>query len=740
MRILMILCLSLCAGSIVSLIPVDGTILLIAAGILFLLFLLLLLFFRKHEKRLMLIFLGLSLGILTGWGYKTTVFSPAMEYVDLTQEITGEVTSYSNETAYGIWFEAKLFLPETAAKAAVWLRTDEALKPGDHFTATLRLKDSHTGDSYYNYSQGIFLSAYGTEDAVIVPCDAVPVRYFPKYIAHRLEESLKQAFPSDTYGFAAALTTGNRNDLSDISVANLKSSGIYHAVALSGMHLVVLLGMVDLLVLKRKRLKSILGIPIAIFFTIITGCVPSMVRATVMQCLMLSAALFRREKDWPTSLSLALAVLMAENPWCILNWGLQLSFLSVLGIELFSQRLLVFFMGNSGKSRPIRYRVRRFLASSFAATCSAMVMTIPLLAVYFGFISMVSPITNLLTDMVISVCFGGSLITALLGLLFPGGASVLGWLLSWCFRYVDTIAGFMARLPFSQLYTNSFYSILWLILLYVLIFILASKQRRKIIPICCGISSFAVCILLIFLEGMTPAFTALDVGQGQCLLMHNRRGDTVMVDCGGNNGNAGDIAAGELAAMGKTSLDILILTHFDSDHVNGVPELLRRIPVDRLIIPDVSHESRNEITAIAENLGTEVYVTDSDLEITLGGDHITIFGPLTVGDPNESGLSLLASIGSMDILITGDMEMDTELRLLGEQEIPDVDILVAGHHGSRNSTGEKLLTTSAPEYVIISIGDNRYGHPHEETIGRIETAGAVIYRTDETGSITIKGE
>lgn len=740
MRIIMILFLSLCMGLLSAMLPIAGAVLPVLSGILFLLGILFLIFLRKKELRLMLIFFGLSLGVFLGWRYDTFVAEPALKYAGQTLTVTAEATSYSKETAYGIQVDAKLFLEDTTASATVWLYSEEPLKPGDHFTASLRLVDSNQDESYYSYSEGIFLLGYGKKDAVINPCESVPLKYFPKVIAHRLEGSLENVFPEDTLGFAVALTTGNRSGLSDISKANMKASGIYHALALSGMHLAVLLEMVGFLLFKRKRPKAIFGIPVCIFFTIITGCAASMVRASVMQCLLLSAYLFRRERDFPTSLFMALGILMMENPWCILNWGLQLSFLSVIGIELFCHRILTFLLGQRKiKNKRLR-KLRRGIFSSVAVSLSAMVMTMPLMALYFGFISLISPLTNILTGTVISICFGGSLITALIGLIFPPAAKILAWILSWGFRYVNLIAGTMAKVPFAQLYTRTFYGVIWLILLYFMIFLIARKNSRKIIPICCMLSSLAVCTFFIVLEGLTPAITALDVGQGQCLLLQSGGGSTVMVDCGGNNGNAGDVAADHLSSVGETDLDLLILTHYDEDHVGGVTELMQRIHVEKIAMPDIDHSRRDEITAMALRTKTEIYFIRTDTEAEFGQGTIEIFAPLDYEESNESGLSILAQTGDLTILITGDMEADSEKKLLSQKDIPDIDILIAGHHGSKNSTCEALLEQTRPECVIISVGDNSYGHPTTEAIERITAIGADILRTDLSGTITIRGD
>lgn len=736
MRILMIVMLSLSIGLGLTLFPVKGLWLfgaaLLVLGIVFLVFL------RRKEPRLMLIFLAAGVGILWGAGYQARIADPALQYAGSTMELTGEAISYSVPTQYGVQVDAELKLEQGTAKATLWISEEHNIKPGDWIVGSFRLKDSHASDSYYSYSEGIFLLGYSTGEVMVLPQVRIPAKYWPKAVAHKLETALEKSFDEDICGYAMALTTGNRSLLSALSKANLKASGIYHALALSGMHMAVLVSLVSFMVLKRKRRKALLGIPVCLVFTVVTGCSPSVVRAAVMQCLCLSAYLFRREKDTPTSLSLALGLLMLENPWCILNWGLQLSFLSVIGIELFGERFTAFFLGKKEGKYRLTQTLKRLAASSLSVTFSAMLMTSPLMALYFGFISLISPVTNILTGNVISICFEGSLLTALLGLFCPPAARGLGWCVGWGFRYVELVAAWMARVPFGQLYTDSVYGLCVVVMLYVG-FGTVWKSKRKIIPLSCAGTVFAVSMLLIMLEGLAPSVTALDVGQGQCVLLRNR-GSTMMVDCGGNNGNPGDTAAEYLNAVGETSLDLLVLTHFDDDHINGVSELMARVPVKGLAVPEAAGEERDEVIRLAMEMAVPVYVIRQDTTVSFGGDPVTLYAPVGDHSDNESGLSVLADLQNFEVLITGDMSETTEAILLTSKEIPQVDVLLAGHHGAKTSTSERLLRETAPGYVIISVGENRYGHPTEEVLQRIEHQGSILRRTDQDGNVTIKGE
>ena len=245
---------------------------------------------------------------------------------------------------------------------------------------------------------------------------------------------------------------------------------------------------------------------------------------------------------------------------------------------------------------------------------------------------------------------------------------------------------------------------------------------------------------MLSLGGGGLAVTVLDVGQGQSILLTSQ-GRTALVDCGGTGGeDPGDIAADYVQAMGRNTLDLLVLTHYHDDHACGVPELMERLTVSALAVPDVEPDNplRVEILALAEEKGTEVIFIEENTAVELGGASLTLYAPLGTGGGNEEGLSVLATLGDFDALITGDMNAAVEQRLIKYGNLPDVELLVVGHHGSKSSTSEELLEAVMPEYAAISVGYNSYGHPAPDTLERLAQAGCTVRRTDLQGTITVR--
>ena len=166
--------------------------------------------------------------------------------------------------------------------------------------------------------------------------------------------------------------------------------------------------------------------------------------------------------------------------------------------------------------------------------------------------------------------------------------------------------------------------------------------------------------------------------------------------------------------------------HFDEDHAGGVPVLLERMDVDAIVIPDVPDDGRDAVEAAAAEAGTPVYPLSSDAQGSLGLASIQFYSPQSFSDSNDSGLSLLVCLPGLSTLVTGDMSADGESLLLATHQLSAVDILVAGHHGSKYSTSRVLLDTVCPKAVVISVGQNSYGHPSPETLERIAASGEYL--------------
>ena len=711
----------------------------------------------REDRRLRcaLVCAGAAAGLLWWQGYGALLRAPARAMEGTYGSLTATVADWPYETAYGAAVDIRVE-PEAGPSFLARLYGEGELlaaQPGDEIavTASCRAPDVVRGKVSGDYTaQGIYLLAYAQGEAELHRPERVPLGALPLHWSRALKEAVAAAFPADAAGLVSALLTGDKSGLSDASYAVLQRVGLAHAVAVSGLHIGFLAQLAVALAGSRyRRRTALLALPVMVLYALVAGCGPSVIRSVVMNALLLLGPLLDRESDSPTSLAFALMVLLIQNPYACQSIGLQLSFASVAGILAFAGRIggaLTARLPRAGRGekglRPRLLGLAHGAALSLGTTVGATAFTLPLGAWYFGTVSLVSPLANLLCLFLIQLTFQAGLVTALLALVLPGPAALLGSGLALLPRLVLLLARQLSRAPYAALAIDGPYLLGGIAVIYLLwlCFLALRGPRRPLVPLCCSVVVCAAALVLHHAAyRMGPAtVTVLDVGQGQCVVL--RAGDRVaLVDCGGSaRRNAGDLAADYLSTVGVERLDLLVLTHCHADHANGVLELLERMEVSALALPEVDEEDAlgQEVLAAALAREIQVWPVTDDQRLSFGPAELTLYAPLGAGEANEEGLSVLFQGAGLSALLTGDMGADIEKRLVKYGDLPDIDLLVAGHHGSRSATSQLLLETVTPEAAVISCGYNNYGHPAPETLGRLARAGCDIYRTDRQGTLT----
>ena len=714
----------------------------------------------RPRKVCALLCAGAAVGLIWTAIYTAIFFQPARELDGRTVRLSATVAGWPQETDYG-WSVLVRADTDTFVRLSAILYVDEQgadLRPGDRLSTvahcTLGDRTFAGEEITYYTAKGIFLraQAYGRLD--IQRPGRVPVWDWPAVLSRDLKRSIAAVFPEDVSPLIRGLVTGNRDSLTDAFTSSLQRVGLSHTVSVSGMHLAFLAALVAALMGRGKRSTALVTILFVLAFCGVAGSTPSVTRAAVMILLLQIAPLLGRERDGPTALAFALMLLLAWNPFSAAHVGLQLSFGAVAGILLVSDTIQVWMLrglrlDKRPKNRLLRLAVQvpRFLVSVLCATLGASVLTVPLVAIHFQTFSLISPISNLLTLWAVALLFLSGLFLGLLGMLHPGPAAVLAIPFTAIARWLIRVVEALGRLPMAAIPLESFYYRAWVIFLCLLLAVtlLSKGGRRPVIPLCAGAVTLAVSLLFTSLTFQAGELTAavLDVGQGQSVLLQAGNYLT-LVDCGGDSpDNAGDVAADYLHSLGRNTLDLLVVSHYHTDHANGIPQLLKRIDVSVIALPDVEEGDplRREILELAEDRGVEVWLIQEDTRVSLGGEQeFMLYAPLgREGETNELGLTVLATAGDYDVLIPGDMDGQTEQLLLDHVRLPDIELLVAGHHGSKYSTTEELLEAVRPEVAVISVGkSNSYGHPAPDTLERLDRAGAELYRTDLQGTVVIR--
>jgi len=705
--------------------------------------------------RVFIFSLSLSVGFLWSFTYTSIFIKPHYEVFNELITATAVVKDYPvSREPRGYHVDVSLKHEGMQAIGTRLYYYDEAvLTPGDTITFTARFKRTDITDDGERLdtlsSRGLFLSGYVSGNINITKTSNSLI-YLPKVMANKIGDKINEIFSQNVSHFLQAVLMGKRDSLyKDPALhASLSASGIIHVVSISGMHISFLMGFLSV-VIKNKRLFALYGIPVLFLFMAMTGFTPAVTRAGIMQIFIIIAPMFKRDGDSITALCAALLVLLASNPYACASVGLQLSFTATAGIIFFTSKIRNTISDSVKKSTIYKKKIPRVLinytTANIGTTIGALIFTLPLTAIHFGYVSLIAPITNLFTIGVISFIFPVGLIVTALGFISPFIAGILAAAVNLSAHYVVFIAQTFARVPYSVVYSTNILIMFWLAYVYILFSMLPlfkARPRQYIYPVCISIILlFSVILLSLVFPSSAgeSSLTVLDVGQGLSVILFS--GDyTMIVDCGSNSGiRAGEIAHEYLLNHGRTSIDVMVITHFHSDHINGIEFLLSRVNVSVLIIPDPegSYAAEDIISLARKHAADIIYVTQ-ELSISLGETEVILLPPLGFGDENERGIAVLTT-GNINSFITGDMNSSTERALLRAYKLPELDILVVGHHGSRNSTSEELLSNLRPSVAVIPVGRNSFGHPHNDTLLRLFNAGVNVYRTDEAGHITVSG-
>ncbi len=708
----------------------------------------------RNNSRTIIMLLCFSAAIGFGWSYLHTMLfiSPAESLADTKASVEARVL---DAPSFGEGYSTMMVrLRGDDYPSCKVLVTDydagfSDLEAGDVIRINLRFRSARMrygiDDDYY-FASGVFLRASLDGEYKLLEKGRGNPFFFPKTLSAALKDHILMVFPDDVAPLMKALLTGDKSELYDDDelYVSLRLSGLSHIIAVSGMHVSFIVSLIAI-ASGRRRITAFIGIPLVWFFAAMMGFVPSVTRASFMISLSLLAPILKRENDPPTSLSAALLLILLCNPQALASISLQLSFAALAGILLITPRIYRSLTGLTAVIGGIIGKFIKGAESIFAASVGAMIFTVPLSALHFGFVAPYSILSNILCLWAMSAAFMLAYPVCIIAAVYAPIGQGLAWIVGWLPRYTIFVVKNIAELPQSALFTNNKYISCWLIFVYAVLFLpyifRGEKTYRPLIPVCLCLITLPLTLFISKADANKgPAITALDVGQGQCIVATDDN-LTVMIDCGGKNTprNAGDTAAEYLLSAGKSSLDMLILTHLHDDHANGVVRLMNYIDVRRVVLPDdcENTEVGDSIIEMCYDNGTELIYISENTGVQMNELRLELFAPIGSAEPNEHGLIVLGEFDGFDFLVMGDAGRSTEEQLVSFYELDEIELLVAGHHGSKTSTCDALLNEIKPDTAFISVGVNNYGHPADEVLQRLNSHGVEIFRTDINGNITM---
>ncbi len=633
------------------------------------------------------------------------------------------------------------------------------------------------GFDYRGYlaHQGIYSIIYYPQIEVLETGRGFPPLAWIYTLRGHLADSLAGVLPEPQAALAQGIILGMRGNIPADVREDFARSGTSHLLAISGLHLGIMAGIflgLGLWLFGRRRYLYVwLALAAVWGYAVITGMNPPVVRGAIMASLFLVAEALGRQRSAITALTVAAAVMVGISPYILGDAAFQLSFLAMAGLIFISPvlrdwgRRVTARLGETGALTA----GANFTVDALSVTLGAVLAVWPVVAYYFGYVSLVGPLATFLAlPMLPGIIVAGGL-AALLFLAVPVVGQAVGWL-AWLFLsyFLAVVGGLGAPAAASVAVDAVHPAFIWgyYIVLAALIWWRGRSRRRRLIAGVSGLfrgggkvlfpwRKWLIAPLLIGAVLVTSGAAALpdddlrvsflDCGEGDAVLIQ-RGSRQVLVD-GGPGPEAVMNELGRLMPFWDRSLDLVVLTHPHADHLGGLVEVLRRYRVEQVLAPDIPSEASlyAEWQRLIGEKAIPVTVAQTGQRIDLGGGVvIEVLGPPlelltgTDSDTDNNGVVLRLVCGEVSFLFTADIMAGAEWELLRGRVDIAADVLKVAHHGSATSTTAAFLEVAGPQVAVISCGEgNRFGHPDEAVIDRLGEyiSPDYIYRTDERGSI-----
>ena len=546
-------------------------------------------------------------------------------------------------------------------------------------------------------------------------------------ISTNIENNIKKQFADKEAGLLIGILLGNNENIDEEIKEEFRNSGIYHILAVSGAHMsYVILGIKYLLdkISISPRKKDILKVVGIVFFMLITNTSVSVIRAGIMGIITLGASLFYRKKDILNSVSLSMLIILIYNPYSISSISFQLSYGGVIGILL---------LNNSYIKLLRKIKLKKKISEMISVILSAQTMIIPITILNFHTISLTFLFANILVSFLIGIVIILGFIYSFISLISLEISSIIAIFLNILLQILISIAKLFGTIPLSKIYitTPSIISIL----LYYIIICSARFKSSYLLRIILVISLIITLIFNNYIyipRGLRLYF--IDVGQGDSSLIITENNKKILIDGGGSTDSSSNYDVGEdtltpyLLDRGVKKLDYVMISHFDADHCQGLISVLNSIKVKNIIISKQGESVYNyeKIMEIVVNKKINVIVVKRGDVINVDKDvEIKILYPeskLYFDDINNNSIVAKLSYKNFSILFTGDIEKSAEERIvnIAKNELKST-IIKSPHHGSKTSSTEELLKEVKPQIALIGVGkNNKFGHPSEEVIERLE--------------------
>ena len=601
---------------------------------------------------------------------------------------------------------------------------------------------------------------------VIEPRQEKSLARLAEQVRKKYEAYMAQAMPRQDAAAIFAMLFGGYQGIRPELLEAFTITGIVHILSVSGSHITLMAGTANIVgrfLHMSPRATAVLATGVILFYSLLAGAIPPVIRSALMGILTLLALTAGRERDAQHILGLVALGLLLYSPLWLFDISFQLSFGATAGLLYLAP--------------PLRERLRKklpvFVADSLAVTIGAQLSVLPIIAWYFNVLSLSSLLANLVIAPIVEWIIVAGLLAGLLASLLPWAGKVVFLLASVVLGLVYELSRWVAALPGSQIYMPTFSW--WGEILYYmgLDWLIIDGEHKKRLMSCggmggklrdskgwqavflLGVLAVVFCCWQMWCNNKEMQVHFIDVGQGDSALVITPHGRAFMVDTGGVREGSYDIGSRVdvpyLLHYGVQKLDYIFLTHAHDDHAGGVKGILTKIPVGAI---GIGHEGAGdylqafgtgEIGKIKKLLvplqeGSSIELDGVRIDMLYSPESRKVQESQLQATGNEFSNLIRVSYGEASFLFTGDLVAEQEQQVLANGTNVASTVLKVGHHGSRTSSSQEFLTAVNPGWAVISCGyNNSFGHPHKEILNRLTSCTkAEILRTDQQGAIVFR--
>lgn len=597
----------------------------------------------------------------------------------------------------------------------------------------------------FDYSQYLkTLNIYGTikveESKIINKNQLSPILISINNIKEKMIDNANRNMPKRTANLLLGILIGERDNIQEDIIESFRTANLSHILAVSGAHTsYIILGITYLISKSKtpKRIGYIITIINLLIFIIITGASYSVVRACIMAIVVIGAKICYRKENFFTSICISLIIILIQNPFAINDIGLKLSFMGTAGIVIFNKSITNFF---------IKLKIKQKIAEALSVTFSAQLMIMPITILNFNTISLTFFISNILASPLLGIIIIFGFISIFISSILNPISKILFLILHIFLELLILVSKVTEKIPGSSILVktpNILFAIVYYILILFFNYFFVIKQNptrrfhKKIIKIITikNIKNAFKVIAVVFLIMLlltrivriinpTLKIYFIDVGQGDSTLIVTPKNKKILIDGGEGKTN---VLFQYLLDRRINKIDYIIISHFDSDHCNGLIEIIEKMRVENIVMSKQSKESEEykKILEIIKQKNIKVSSVKAEDKIIIEKNLYTkILNPaekFEFQDLNNNAIVAKLVYKNFSMLFTGDIEKAEEnLAKKYKNELKST-ILKVAHHGSKTSTSEEFLKYVEPQIALIGVGENnKFEHPNQITIEKLK--------------------